>query len=308
MSVMFALAGFLAASSLDRRGVAQTVWSRVRRLLPPLWGLAVVVVPLMLLQGWSGVNPSKLLFWLVPLVNPGTNETGGAFALALWYLRAYLWFVLLSPLIWWAFKRWPVVTLLTPLTAAALFYSPLIDLPPGSPASDVLSSTAFYGTCWVLGYARYTGQLDRFSWKVCGAAAAGFGAAAVAWGVAVMPPSESPLVDPVAELLWSTGFVLILMRLRPRMSWLHRLPRLTRVIGAVNARAVTIYVWHLPVLFAAGTIVGLVGMDPLGDSLGKAAAIALGTCLLAITVLGTGWIEDVAARRRPSLIPIRLAR
>src|SRR5688500_18693055 len=83
MPIMFALAGFLAASSLDRAGAAHTVWSRVRRLLPPLWGLAAVAVPVMLIQGWSEIKWSELLYWVVPLANPITNETGGAFAMAL---------------------------------------------------------------------------------------------------------------------------------------------------------------------------------------------------------------------------------
>lgn len=312
MSVMFALAGFLMATSLDRGGITRTLWSRARRLLPPLWGLAVVVVPLMLAYGWTrdSTNPLRwtdLFFWVVPLANPTTSSWAGPFALALWYLRAYLWFVLLSPLLWWAFKRWPIPTLLAPLTAAVMFHLPLINL-PANRATDVLSSTAFYGTAWVLGYARYSGLLDRFSWRVCGAAAALLALAGLSWGVFVMPPSQSPLVDPIAELLWSTGFVLVLMRLRPKLAWLDRLPRLSRVISAMNARAVTIYVWHLPVLFAAGSIVGLSGLDPLRDAAGKAAAITLGTVLLGLAVLGTGWIEDLAAKRRPALIPPQLVR
>lgn len=304
MPIMFALAGFLAASSLDRAGAAHTVWSRVRRLLPPLWGLALVAVPLMLIQGWSGIQWSELLYWVVPLANPITNESGGAFAMALWYLRAYLWFILLAPVLWWAFKRWPLVTMATPLAVSAILYSPLVNLPPMSEASDVISSTAFYGTAWVLGYARYSGLLDRVPWKVCGAIAAGLAAAGFAWGLMVVAPAQSPLVDPIAEQLWSTGFVLVLMRLRPRMDWLERFPRVRKVIGALNARAVTIYIWHLPVLLGAGTIVGAFGLDPLHDSTGKAVAIALGTVLLGLIVLLLGWIEDVAARRRPSVLPI----
>ena len=47
MWVMFALAGLLTARSIDSRGGRDTVRARFRRTLPPLWGLAVVVVPLM---------------------------------------------------------------------------------------------------------------------------------------------------------------------------------------------------------------------------------------------------------------------
>jgi peptidoglycan/LPS O-acetylase OafA/YrhL len=48
MPVMFALAGYLTAATLHRGGVARMLRSRLRRLLPPLWALAVVAIPLIL--------------------------------------------------------------------------------------------------------------------------------------------------------------------------------------------------------------------------------------------------------------------
>jgi hypothetical protein len=296
MSVMFALAGFLTAVSLDRGGAARTVWSRVRRLLPPLWGLAVVAVPIMLFIGWKSVPWQDLIYWIVPLANPVTSEWGGAFALALWYLRAYLWFVLLSPILWWFFKRWPIPSLLAPMIAAVILHSSMVKAPP-SRTLDVISSTALYGTAWMLGFARHTGLLDKLSWVVCGGIAAALGVAAGAWALFVN-------ADVVTEMFIGTAFVVILMRLRPRMEWLTRLPKVKAAIATLNARAVTIYVWHLPVLFAAGTLVAtLSGLDPLGDALGKTLSITLGTLMLALVVAGTGWIEDLAAKRRPALIP-----
>jgi len=295
MSVMFALAGFLTAVSLDRSGITRTVWSRVRRLLPPLWGLAAVAVPIMLAVGWDSVRWSELVYWVVPLANPTTSDWAGAFALALWYLRAYLWFVLLSPVLWWFFRRWPIPTLLAPMITAVVMHTSMVSVPP-SRALDIVSSTALYGTAWMLGFARHTGLLDRLSWKVCWLIAAALGVAAGTWALFVTP-------DVVTEMFIGTAFVVILMRMHPTMEWLTRLPRVKNAIAALNARAVTIYVWHLPVLFAAGTIVGLSGLDPLNDGLGKALAIALGTLFLVAAVMGTGWIEDLAAKRRPMLIP-----
>ena len=299
MSVMFALAGFLTAASLDRGGIKRTVWSRVRRLLPPLWGLAVVAVPIMLVVGWDSVRWSDLIYWVVPLANPTTSEWAGAFGLALWYLRAYLWFVLLSPILWWLFRRWPIQSLMAPMVAAVIVHSSWMKVPP-SRALDVVSSTALFGTAWMLGFARHTGLLDRLSWRVCGVIAAALGAAAGAWALFVTP-------DVVTEMFIGTAFVLILMRLHPSMQWLTRFRRLKTAIAALNARAVTIYVWHLPVLFASGTLIALSGLDPLNDTLGKTLAIALGTLFLLIAVMGTGWIEDLAAKRRPMLFPVPLA-
>ncbi|GIH05251.1 hypothetical protein Rhe02_33180 [Rhizocola hellebori] len=239
---------------------------------------------------------------MFPLANPPTGEWGGAFALALWYLRAYLWFVLLTPLLWRAYQRWPVITVLTPVTVAVLLYSPLIVLPVNR-IGDVLWSTASYGTCWVLGFARHTRLLDRLPVWVCAAAAAGLAAAGYLWGTH-RADLALPFADPLADTLWGTAFVLILMRLRPDLSFLHRWAWLSSTITVINARAITIYIWHLPMLFAAATLITASGFDfgRLGTTW---AAIALGTGLTALTVVMIGWIEDVAARRRPALNPAR---
>jgi peptidoglycan/LPS O-acetylase OafA/YrhL len=88
------------------------------------------------------------------------------------------------------------------------------------------------------------------------------------------------------------------------MAWLTRAPRLTRLVGLINARAVTIYVWHLPALFATGALLQLAGIEPDGAG-GLATTLALGSALTVAAVLATGWIEDLAAARRPALLPRR---
>jgi peptidoglycan/LPS O-acetylase OafA/YrhL len=307
MWVMFALAGCLTASSLERRGPLPTVRSRVRRLLPPLWALAAVAVPLMLVHGWltDAQNPLRwrdLLWWVLPLANPPASGWGGPFVLALWYIRAYLWFVLLSPILWWAFRRWPIATLLAPLSAAVLLDSPLVNL-PSDRVTDVVWATALYGTGWILGFARYTGLLQRIPLWACALAAVALCAAGIAWGTARLGPAVAwPLDNPAADALWGTGYALILMRWRPTMAWIDRIPPLARLISGLNARAVTIYIWHLPAIFAAGGILLLLGVD-LATPGGTGATLAAGGLLTIAAVLVVGWIEDLAARRRPKLVP-----
>lgn len=292
MWVMFALAGYLTAGSLDRGDPLRTVRSRLRRLLPPLWVLGLVAVPLMLLHGWSPPpSPLAVANWVLPLANPPASQWGGPFALALWYLRAYLWLLLLSPVLWWAFRRWPVVTLLALPVAAVACYSPLIDLPV-DPLGDGLWATASYGTAWLLGFARHTGLLDRVPLPVLGAAAGAAAAGSIAWG------ATHPLPDQLHDMLWGLAFVLFVMRLRPNLEWLGRTRWLSGAVTAVNARAVTIYVWHLPASYAAGAL-----LATIGAASGPLSALTATTLLLAVVVLAVGWVEDLAARRRPSLLP-----
>ena len=310
MWVMFALAGYLAAVSLDRGRPLRTVRSRLRRLLPPLWVLALVAVPLMLHLGWHRPDPVALLNWVLPLANPPTSDWGGPFALALWYLRAYVWLVLASPLLWWAFRRWPRTTLLALPTTAVLFYSPLVDLPVNA-LGDGLWATASYGTCWLLGFARHTGLLDRLSLPVVGAAAAAAALAALGWatlGWATLGwATAHGQHDPLTEMLWGTACVLVLMRLHPGMAWLDRVPWLSAAVTVVNARAVTIYIWHLPATFAAAGLLGASGVAAgvaAGAPPGRLLMLAVTTVLMAGIVLAVGWVEDVAARRPPRLLPL----
>jgi peptidoglycan/LPS O-acetylase OafA/YrhL len=83
MGVMFALAGSLTAASLDKRSAGKVVTSRLRRLLPPLWLLGLIAVPVMLALGWAHetdgeqpFSPAKLVLWLVPVGDPPGSDKG----------------------------------------------------------------------------------------------------------------------------------------------------------------------------------------------------------------------------------------
>ena len=76
MGIMFALAGTLMAASLDRAGgdYWPVLRKRMRRLLPPLWVMGVVLVPVMLWHGWTvtdgegaGLDWRTIGFWVLPI-------------------------------------------------------------------------------------------------------------------------------------------------------------------------------------------------------------------------------------------------
>lgn len=290
MWVMFGLAGYLTAVSLRRGGAGRTVRSRLRRLLPPLWMLGAVGVPLMLVHGWHPFIWTDLIPWVFPLVNPPGSEWGAALVITLWYLRVYLWFVLLSPLLWWLFQRAPVATLLTPLGAAVLL-STVLTL-PGSRVADVVWSTAAYGTAWVLGYARESGLLDRLAWPACLGVAGALGLAALLRAAA----DPEGLQDQLVLVLWGTAVVLVALRARPRLAWLASAAPLRRAVALLNARAVTVYVWQLPMVALGTWLLGGLAGPP-------ALTAAVGAVLTAGAVLCVGWVEDLAAKRPPALVP-----
>src|ERR1700742_3041758 len=53
IGVMFALAGSLTRRSLSRPPAVKVVGRRLRRLLPPLWLMGAILIPIMLWQGWA---------------------------------------------------------------------------------------------------------------------------------------------------------------------------------------------------------------------------------------------------------------
>ena len=123
MGVMFALGGSLMVKSLDRNA-GRAVRNRLRRLLPALWAMAAVLIPLMLHYGPAD-RPDwwRFAFWILPVAQPPTSDWDYGYAAAgvLWYLVTYLWLVLLSPLLLKLYRRWNVPTVLLPLVGLVLF-------------------------------------------------------------------------------------------------------------------------------------------------------------------------------------------
>ncbi|MGW4947579.1 acyltransferase family protein, partial [Actinoplanes sp. NPDC004185] len=309
MGIMFALAGSLTAASLDRRPAGTVITSRLRRLLPPLWLLAVIAVPAMLYLGWTdedgGDKPLswKLGLWLLPIGDPPGSEKGIDVWEPLWYIRAYLWFVLLSPLLYLAYKKIGWAAVAAPIVLIAVLDKTGFSLPFGR-ADAAMWDFATYGACWIAGFAHHDGRLARIRPGLVVAASAVMGLAALYWLRGHASESGWDLNEvSESQALWSLAFVLLALRWQPDMSWLGRSPRLDGAVNLLNARAVTIYLWHNIAIAAIWPVLTVLALDDLGDLDGPTDLIAsLGLTLVA--VLAFGWVEDLAARRRPRLWPV----
>ena len=304
MGVMFALAGSLMAASLDRTGIV-SVRRRLRRLLPPLWVLAVVAISIMLVVGWSSnegdqPNSLRMLFWVLPVATPPSTGWGVPFVVTLWYISTYLWLVLLSPLLLPLFRR-------VPLLAMALPFGVLLALEAGlklpGTVAQVVYQVCTYAGCWLLGFAHHDGLLQRLRMSVVVPVVIAMVEVAAYFVLTDPDPQRFDLSNvPTGNAFFSTAFVLVLLRFRPSMAWLARLPRLDRLISVLNGRAVTIYLWHNPAIFAISIFFGVVSVDT--DTFGGTMLLlGLVAWLTTMAVLIFGWVEDIAARRPPQLIP-----
>ncbi|QDO04352.1 acyltransferase [Streptomyces sp. S1A1-8] len=332
MGVMFALAGSLMARSLSRPALG-VIRGRVRRLLPPLWAFSAVALALMFAGGWNVVKDPdnggtwglvKLIDYVIPIGAPpfpwhvgsksGLLEDTWAVQAAgpLWYLRAYLWFVIASPLLLWAFRRVPWATLLAPLALTAVLGTGLVTIP--GETGNAISDFTVYGGCWVLGFAHHEGVLQRVPRYLaisCSALLMAFG---LWWASGHLGPDGWDLNDiPLAQAAWSFGFVVILLQYSP--SWQElpgRLARWDKLITLSNNRAVTIYLWHNMLIMATVPIIDQAYNLPFMQSDSAVAALdssymvwmfLLVWPLIGLTILAFGWIEDIAAKRSPRLWP-----
>lgn len=288
MGVLFAAGGAAAAGALDSEPAARAVRNRLRGLLLPFWALGLVVVPAML---WHGSLPRglDLAYWVVPVLAP-PDATG-----VLWYVRASLWFVLLSPLALAAFRRWPVMTVLAPLALVVLPSVGVVDLTALGPLGNGLVDAGTYGSCWVLGFAHRAGLVRRVPWP--GVAGLAVGAMLLGAAYALVRPHPAHGFDlvaiPLAQAPWCLGATLLLLRLASPRDGHDPMPRL---LAVVEARALTWFLWHGVAVALAGSVDDRLEIPP-------AVGTATPWLLAATAVLLFGWIEDYAAGRRPTLLP-----
>ncbi|GGK91184.1 acyltransferase family protein [Mangrovihabitans endophyticus] len=308
MGVMFALAGSLTAASLDRRPAGAVVFARLRRLLPPLWLLGAIAVPLMIVGGWraeDGEHPfdvTRLAFWVLPVFDPPGSDRGVDVWEPLWYIRAYLWFVLLSPLLYPLFRRLGWWLVAAPLLLIAVLDRTGVALP--GPADPAMWDAATYGACWLAGFAHHDGRLARLRPALLLPIVVALGAAAAWWLVWHAADDGWDVNDvPEAQALWSLAVVLVVLRWQPRRDPVARNAPLRAAVTLVNNRAVTVYLWHNIAIAAVWPVLAVVHLDDLSGPWGGPVDLVTALVLTAGAVLAFGWAEDLAARRRPRWWP-----
>lgn len=283
MPLMFFIAGLFLQRSLERHGFAPTLRERARRLLVPFWLYGTTAVVVMAALGWRP-GWSDLLPWALPVVDPvGSLEAPGLWV-PLWYLRAYLWFLVLAGLLSLAVRRWSwaVPAALAVVLVAQQLVGPGLSLI----WTDLLAYAPFVTAGMVV-----AGRgLPRRGTAACTALFA-VGALALGIGRGRFPSVVN--ADRVATMVAGVVAVAATCAVAPQLRAAAR-----GVAGAVVAwigrRALSIYLWQGVGLFAVDRVLTQRG---IGGVVGVVASGAVVASTTFAVVAGVGWVEDAAARR-----------
>jgi CubicO group peptidase (beta-lactamase class C family)/peptidoglycan/LPS O-acetylase OafA/YrhL len=254
LPVMFWLNGMLLMRSVQRSSVSRVLADRARRLLIPYWAFGAVMVPLMALRSNGEYDVTRsLLGWVVPVVDPvGATWQQGWITEPLWYLRAYVWLLLISPLLIWIVRQAPLRTL---ATLASITVTLEVFL--GTSFWSV-QDAATYGFFFAAGLTTtLLGEPGRTVRRVTGMLAAG-GAVAL-WQV------HAPLDGVVnnshtLHLLVGLATLAAALEARGALSRLANLRLVSSVVDRMRERSLTFYLWHAPIVGVAWIAADRIGL------------------------------------------------
>ena len=313
MPVMFFVAGSLVARSIRNRPGRTVVVDRFRRILVPLGAYATCLVVLYAAQGllttgflsvvgpggWItrlGVYDTARLF--VPVLSLGAPVGPGAPSDPvfwtwdpLWYLHTHLIFVLLSPLLYALFRR----------RRAVLYVG--------------------VGLLWIADCVVSRGTFNLFTFLLFFVAGFGFDAGAFAnlprrrlaatglvcglAGLALVPAGPSLSVNGWVPSLLALGVAWLAAALywQVPLERFARLRAVRPVVEFTNRRALTVYLWSLLGVYVSRLLLPPAGRSVAGKVLVAVGSLGLTAAVTLVACVAVGWIEDVAARRRPELWP-----
>lgn len=311
MPVFFLVGGFANATSWAAHRTGGERWDtwlqrRVRRLLWPTTLFVATAFSVVVGCRLGGVDPSDLA------------RGAWAISIQLWFLPVYLLLIALTPLLHAAHRRfgWYVPASFG-LCAAAV---EVAVLGLGWSWAGWLNYLLVWGAVHQLGFAWQDGSLTRR--RFTAAALAGGGALALAGLIGPGPfpvsmigvagaridNSAPPSLALLALAICQTGLVVMAA---PRAERLLARPRLRRLVGAGNARVMTIYLWHMvavvpvavalyPTRLVAEPIIGTVAWWELrGLWIGLLALLTV-PLVEAVGAVERAWGLAVTAPPRPS--------
>ena len=229
---MFVVTGALLARSLQKASAFQALWKRFKRLLLPLWFYSLTVY---LLSLHFHVRTSAVWTFLFPFGQPTSLIASQWFTSAMWYLRAYVWVLILSPFIYALTRKFKSIIPLAGMIAVVALGVWNIDTAGfGWAAGDIV----LYSTCAAAGMAWLVD--GRPSPRSLHVTAIAFLAGAVTWLLYRQPMDGVVNNDHVLHLFVGGFWTALLLHFPKTLSSFAT----TAVSRFLNRYPLSIYLWH----------------------------------------------------------------
>lgn len=229
---MFAVSGALLSRSYSSNGIISSLQKRFKRLLPPLW----LYCGLVLAISWRAhVNTSGPWTFFFPLQQPKSLIASEWFTSALWYIRAYIWVLLFSPIIYFAVQKARSIIPSIGMVTVVLLGWKSIDT---SSAGWIVGDVVLYATCTAAGMAWLSAnrpepsrlRLTSIAFLVC----------TTLW--LLLRDSSTKIVNNDHVLhLFVGGFWISILLLAPQVLSAFAS---TRPAQFLNRFPLTVYLWH----------------------------------------------------------------
>ncbi|MFI0460774.1 MAG: serine hydrolase [Ilumatobacteraceae bacterium] len=229
---MFVVTGALLARSMQNASALQTLRKRFKRLLLPLWVYSFVVYVLSL---HFHVRTSALWTFLLPFNQPTSLIASQWFTSAMWYLRAYVWVLVLAPFIYSLTRRFTSLIPVAGIIAVIALAIWNIDTAGfGWAVGDIV----LYSTCTAAGMAWLVN--GRPSVRTLHYAATAFLAGACGWLMYRQPLDGVVNNDHVLHLFIGGFWTALLLHFPETLSSFSR----TSISRFLNKYPLSIYLWH----------------------------------------------------------------
>ena len=229
---MFVVTGALLARSLQKASASQTLWKRFKRLLPPLWFYSLTVY---LLSLHFEVRTSAVWTFFFPFGQPTSLIASQWFTSAMWYLRAYVWVLILAPFIYALTRKFKSIIPMSGMIAVVALGVWNIDTPGfGWAVGDIV----LYSTCAAAGMAWLVN--DRPSPRALHVTAIAFLIGACGWLLFRQPLDGVVNNDHVLHLFVGGFWTALLLHFPKTLSSFST----TAASRFLNRYPLSIYLWH----------------------------------------------------------------
>lgn len=310
MPAVFYVSGAVLAKSLVKhaptiRSTARIVQGRLMRLVPPYYAFIAIVLGLVLIAAPQVWNESRadVLSWIVPYRAPAPLAwEDGWLSTPLWFLRALILILILTPLLRPIGRRIPGAALFVAWAASLVALDRWVAMQRSDLDVAIVRGVAdvvCFGGFFVLGASghrlRYKlGRHVRF-----GLAATCFCAAVL---VAIVQPPTDNVVNNSYVLFGLVGlaWLFAMLGLEDHLRHLGQVAAIRTFVRWITNGAMSIYLWHTLALILAYHLVGA------PNSLGAYAMLAgVFLVVLPIIVAAVRPLESLGTRRSRGGAPVR---